>query len=326
MSIAFGAVSTMPQHDAHSRIIQLATGVNHSMIKKTARGSVLQENAFFANIRIAKFSPFKTDKMRSRELAKDANADQDAVSVKKRIFSKAFDAKLTALESEMRSVHYLYTFEIPSEGGKQTRGPRIISAKAVEVYLLQQTDLIDRYQHEADKVVEEYESKLDAQRMRLGDLFKESDYPHPDIVREGYHADVWIDAIPAVENIDAGRFTDSQRAKADQRQTDAVENVTRELLERLRDGTSKIRDKMDKVIADPDKTRIHDSLFDSMKELVDDIIPVCNIEGSAELEELADDVRKLTRFNTDAVRTTSSAQVAIAKEAKAIESKFDDYF
>ena len=49
------------------------------------------------------------------------------------------------------------------------------------------------------------------------------------------------------------------------------------------DGFVDSQKKMDKIIVDPKGTRIHDSIFDSVRELVNDVIPACNIEGSKEL-------------------------------------------
>ena len=295
-------------------------------IKQTKRGVVLSENACYASIRVTKYAKSKTDRARSREIEIANNASRGSVKMQTSIFSKNFDAKVSAVESEIRANHYTFTFEVPTEGGKQSRGARLLATKVAERYIGMQMDAIARYNHEADAVVQDYEDMIEREKSRLGDLFDESKYPHPDVVRASYSADVFTDAIPSVEGINVGQYTDSQRAKAEQRQRDAVENVTRELLERLREGTSKIREKMDKIIVDPKGTRIHDSIFDSVRELVNDVIPACNIEGSKELVTLADEVRKLTRFNTEAVRTTSSAQQAIAKEAKAIEDKFNEYF
>ena len=310
----------------HSRINLALEKVNTMIMKQTKRGVVLSENALYATVRVTKFSPFKTDKKRSRELAKDNGASRDAVKVQTRIFSKNFDAKVTAKESEIRANHYTYTFEVPSSGGKQSRGHRIVSTRIAEDYLARQQSLKDEFEILADELVQDYENKIEGEKVRLGDLFNPSDYPHPDVVRSAYSADVDVDAIPAVEDIDVGRFTESQRAKAEKRQQEAIDGITRELLQRMRDGVGTVRARLDKMITDPKGARLHDSVFENLAELVNTIIPACDIADSPELQALATEVKKLVRYSPDAIRTTVTAQKAIAKEAKAVEKKMASYF
>ncbi len=63
----------------------------------------------------------------------------------------------------------------------------------------------------------------------------------------------------------------------------------------------------------------------SLRELCEDIIPASNFEGNEELVALAEEAKSLYRYNPEALKTTTGAQKSIAKQAKALEKKLNDF-
>jgi len=293
-------------------------------IKQTTRGVILSENAYYANCRVTSTATYKKNKAKSKEVARENGVKESDVKIDVRVFDEALTKKINTLGSRIRNHHYHMTFEIPSEGGTQSRGARLISARLVEDYLLELNSMCDEYLNEADSLVQDYEQKLEDRKVRLGDLFDANAYPSPEQVRSAYYAVVWVDKIPVIEGLDIGQFTESNRKIAEQREQEAVRQVTDELVGRMLKKTINIRDKMEKKLRG-DQTRIGEAVFDSLRELCEDIIPASNFEGNEELVALAEEAKSLYRYNPEALKTTTGAQKSIAKQAKALEKKLNDF-
>ena len=296
-------------------------------VENTARQIVLSENAMFASLHIGQFSNVAKDRKLSRDLCREHGASDDAGKVMKQFFSRRDLAGITGVVSQLRSMNYHYTFELPKNGNGQSRGPRLLPTRIAEEYLVAMHELRDKFDDEVEKFVSNYDAKVDAQRVRLNGMFRESDYPSADYVRECFSVDISITGLPGVKDINVGQFTDEYKAQEAERQAKVVDEVGKQLAKRLHDAVKHLSETMAK-----DSGKVYDSVFGNVAELID-LIPGCNLGNDEGLQDLANKADALIKRAgskpsdmAKAVKSASGVRSQIAAEAEALANKASSYF
>ena len=279
------------------------------IIKDSKRGAVLSESAMLASVRISMFNPDKKDWSASRELARDKKANDRSVKVTKRMFDECF-TDTRAQASRIRNILYLYTFELPKNGGGQQKGPRVLPTRLAETFLDKVTSAIDSFHHHADDECAKLDKFAKKEQHRLGELYNADDYPTPEQVRTRFHSEVFVDGLPTIESIDAGRHSDAMQAKAHDREARVVGEVNKQLLIRMLEHVSHLANTLGK-----EKTKIFPSLFDNVRELVTDIIPASNINNDKEIADLCKELKKTLRYEAGQVKASPNAKETIQKVA-----------
>jgi len=279
-------------------------------IESTKRGAVLSEAAMLASVRVSMFNTLVRDDAVSRELAITKDAKVGSTKVKKRILDNAFPRTQRAA-SRIRSTLYLFTFPLPKNGGGQQKGPQVLPTKIAEKFLNEITAAIDDFHHRADEECTVLPRWIESEKIRLGKMFKESDYPTPEQARDQFHAEVFVDGLPTIESINAGAHTAKMQAQANDRQSKMVGEIKRELLRRLLEHASHVANECAK-----EKGKIFPSLLGNVRDLVEEFIPAGNIDDDPELKELAKQARKMLKYSDAQIRETPSAREYTASAAR----------
>ena len=282
-------------------------------ITNDGRGAVLSESAQLASVRISQFGSDKKDKQASAQLAVDKKATKRSVKVSKRMYDECFPKTRRQASRLRNDILYNYTFALPMNGGGQQKGPRLLPTKLAETFLDDITSAIDDFHNYADEECAKLDEWQDRERERLGDLYKESDYMSSEDVRSKFHAEVFVDGLPTIENINAGRHSDRMKAQASERESRMVTEVNKQLLIRMLEHVSHLANTLDK-----EKTKIFPSLIDNVRDLVEVIIPASNINDDPEINDLCESMKKTLRYTADQIKATPSAKKAIQATASKV--------
>ena len=277
-------------------------------MQTTKRGVVLSENAMFASVHISMFNTLVKDGDKARELAHANDAAVGSTKVRKKILTDAFP-RTTRAASRVRSIFYHHTFPLPKNGGGQQKGPQILPTKIAEPFISQVTEAIDDFHHAADKECTALPRWIESEKIRLGRMFKESDYPTPIEARDQFYASVSVDGLPSIESINAGAHTKTMKAQATDRQDNIIDEVKRQLLIRLLEAVSHVANECKK-----EKGKIYPSLLGNVRELID-LIPSCNIDDDQELNDLVSEAKKILRYSDDQIKATPTAKDFVAGQA-----------
>jgi len=292
----------------------------HLNYEDTGRGIVLEENVFLASVRVSMYDPEKKDSAASIELADAKNASRRKTKVKKRVLDDAFPTT-RRIASQIRDVHYRLTAALPRNGKGQQKGPRLLPSRLAESYLDQVTDLIDQFGHAADEECAAIDEIKERDRLAMGDLFKESDYPTPEIIRERFSADIAVDGLPTVKSLSAGTHTDTIKAQATDRQGQIIGTLAVQLMGRMVEHVGHLANELGK-----ESSRIHGSLFGNVRELATDLIPAFNVMGDQALIDFGNEINtKLLRYTDDQVKNTPSIRPVLAKDAARLAKSIAQY-
>jgi hypothetical protein len=288
--------------------------------EKTKRGVVLEEQVMLATVRVSVYPTVKRDKKASVELADSKNASRKKTRVNKGVLGDAFP-ETSAIAARIRSVHYRFTGELPSDGNGQAKGPRLLPARLAEQYLDQVTDLIDMFGHSADAECAAIEKWRERERISLGELFREDDYPTPEECRDRFSANVFVDGLPTVKSLSAGIHTATVQAQANDRQGQIISTLATQLMARMVEHVSHLANELGK-----ESSRIHDSLFGNVRELATDLIPAFNVMGDQNLIDFGKDIEdKLLKYTDDQVRNTPTVRPVLASEAARLAKSIAQY-
>lgn len=296
-------------------------------IKNTARGAVLSELCTVATVSISRASNEFDDEKLTAILLKNTNAEAGSVGADKDLFDRECLRPITRAVSNIRKVNYRWTFALPG-----TKGIRLLPNKVAEHFLIEMNEAKADFDKAVQAFVGQYHRHVLAQQPRLNGAFDAEQYINADEFGGRHAVNVALQGLPSVDGIQAGRFTDEfQQAEAD-RQAQAVTDVTNDLGNRLSTMLRGLSEKLGQINGKKD-SRFSESHFANLVELVEQIIPVCNIADDPRISDLAEEVKAMLRRvgtsaegMTNMVKSASVTRNKIKAEASGIASKASSLF
>jgi hypothetical protein len=274
-------------------------------INHTDRGAVLSENAMFASVSVSRFSNNVADALSTNQILKRHKLKSGDARSSKLLFPTSMPAKgcgvdvlksyeayrrITKAESLIRKIHYKWTFEY-GVGEGQSRGPRLLPVSASESYLREMHDAIEEFNDAVNSFASNYTRHVAAQAVRLNGLFDVEHYGEAEDFAQAHDAAVALQGLPSIEGINAGKFTDAYRDAEADRQSQAVQDVGKAIADRLAVALRSLSQKLGEI--GNAKSRFSDSHFDNLIELVDEIVPACNIGKDERIDDLAREIKRL---------------------------------
>lgn len=285
-------------------------------MKQTKRGTVLSEQVMFAHVHVHQGSKTARDHESALRLAEAENADADLVNVSTALLKNAFP-RSTYFANQIYQAHKRWTFRLPSNGGGQIKGPGILPTRLAEPYLDEISDLITQYEHASDEECASLPKYIQREKARLGAMFDPSMYPQrPEHMRCKFGASVHLDGLPKVEDLNAGAHTASQQAQAREREDAIANSIGKQILMQLLEHVAHLANVLDK-----EKGKIFPSLFDNVTQLVDVVIPCCDVASDPELDGIVKELRRVLIYDAKQVKATPSARKHVANGAKKIAKK-----
>ena len=265
-------------------------------ITTTNGAPVLSENAMFSTPTVQRFNNKRNSSRATAQLqAHFKTTGNKTVSGQEYLFDIAHPAwkAITKAETVLRKIHATYTFALPSSGEGQSRGPRLLPNKVAPLYLGMMHDAIDVFDQAVNAYALNYDAHIDASEQRLNGLFDRRNYPDVEEFIARHHASVSLTGLPTVEGIQAGEFTDAYREAEVERQQEAVNECTKQIVGRVLDHVKRLADGLDRI--DQPRSKFSDVLFGNLVELTDTIIPACNVANDPALDQLAVDVSTMVK-------------------------------
>ena len=247
---------------------------------------------------------FTNPKMRvsDKKVTRDAEAEHGAhgsLHTTRRLYPKHITAPIIAMDGAVR--HYLRGVSACQFGN--TGAYLIHKNKALEV-----SSRLKQFRIEREQLITAFAQNwtrvMDEARVEQGDLFDESVYPDIHEVTAGFS--MTVSMLP-VGQTTSGFFEDleedireavAEEVRASERLV--VDRAVRAPLTRIMESILNIHDKLSR-----DDSRVHDSLMDTLKELVE-TLPALNITGNETVAKLYEDCSRNVLRPVEQVRDRDS--------------------
>ena len=296
-------------------------------IQNTARGAVLSELCTVATVSVSRSSNELVDEKLTAIVLENTKAEEGSVSGKKGLFDVECLRPITRAVSNIRKVNYRWTFALPG-----TKGIRLLPNKVAEQFLLEMNEAKADFDKAVSTFVSQYHRHVIAQQSRLNGAYDIDQYINAEEFGERHAVNVTLQGLPSVDGIQAGQFTEEYQQAETDRQAQAVTDVTNDLGNRLSVMLRGLAEKLGEINGKKN-SRFSESHFANLVELVEQIIPVCNIADDERITDLAEQVSVMLRRSgttpegmTDVVKSGSVIRNKIKAEASDIASKASSLF
>jgi hypothetical protein len=287
----------------------------------------LGTRAMLARLTIKTWSATCLDRKVTDKATSDHNAAADAGRFNKRLVSKDALAALTKVCSEARAEHYKRT------SPWQDDGTRILTVAGFDAYAAELDKLAADFIAEADKFAAGYPEFVTDARTRLNGMFKESDYPKPELIRKRFQFETTFTPLPESADFRAA-LSDAQaeriRAEIECRTRDAVADAMRDVYQRVADNVGHMASKLREFKPAQGKGErangvFRDSLVGNVREL-SGLLASLNITGDARLSAIADRMaRELCEHDAEGLRDSDAIRATVAAKAEAILKDVSEY-
>jgi len=277
----------------------------------------LTNKAMLVNLSISYWTGKKGDDRMTEDIVKARHAQADALETKKLLVDPAAINQVKAVRSRARAYHFERT--LPWIDG----GTRILPS----TYYLEYSEEMRKFRAEYDTAIAEflksYPKMKGEARKRLGDLFKDEDYPDAALLKGKFGWSQTVFPIPDKEDwrVDIGAKAEAEvKKQIDARLQEAVAIATRDLWQRLYEPVAKLAERM----KDADAT-FRDTLIGNLRDIVA-VLPKMNVGDDPKLTEMAKRVeRELCKLNADEIREDDKVRVKASAAADKILAAMAGY-
>ena len=254
---------------------------------KKDNANTLSENATLVRLTTKHPSGIKSDKDLKEGLAIDQKANNDSLHVAKYIFGKETNKYFRRIINQFRN-NYFYPLTVPWDDntsdfeGKVLSGWRLCPNQELDRLMDKVNDAKVDFDKEVKAFLDNYDNLIEANKHKLGDAFKLSDYPTKDEIKTKFRFDFELGTVPQFNSKDI-RLNVSEKLRkkiesdALKRATKNVEAITRTTVETLLESVEHLADKLKSY--DP-KTKgggfFKNSTFDKLRQFLDTLPSINN--------------------------------------------------
>ena len=247
---------------------------------KKENANTLSENATLVRLTTKHPSGIKSDKDLKEGLAIDQKAYESSLHVAKYIFGKETNKYFRRIINQFRN-NYFYPMTVPWDDntsdfeGKVLSGWRLCPNQELDRLMDKVNEAKVDFDKEVKSFLDNYDDLIEANKYKLGDAFKLSDYPSKDEIETKFRFDFELGTVPQFNSKDI-RLNVSEKLRkkiendALKRATKNVEAITRTTVETLLESVEHLADKLSSY--DP-KTKgggfFKNSSFDKFRQFLD---------------------------------------------------------
>jgi hypothetical protein len=269
-----------------------------------------------ADISISQWSMRKYDRKISNEITTQYNADSESARLNKLLIAIDEGRKITQAAGEARTFHYTNTLPWTDEG------KRILPSANFFDYVRE----LNVKKHKFWRIVESFWNKYDVlkeeSKVKLGDLFKEEDYPPLEHLRSKYRFNISFVQIPDAKDfrVDLGTEAVNQiKLEIEQSVKDAERIAVKDMWERLHEAIQHIIDRLSSKDA-----IFRDTLIGNVIELTD-LLPKLNFNNDPHLNDLCKELtQSICTIAPESIRKDASLRKATANKAGEIIKKVEE--
>ena len=299
--------------------------------------NTLSENATLVRLNTKHPSGVKSDKYLKEGLAIDQEAMSESLHVAKYIFGKDTNKYFRRIINKFRNDVY-YPLTVPWDDntsdyeGKVLSGWRLCPNRELDTLMDRVEQAKLEFQKEVDNFIDNYDNLIEANRVKLGNAFKLSDYPDVDEIRTKFRFDFELGTVPRYDSKDirlnvSEKLRDKIERDAIKRANNNVQTIARTTVEALLESVGHLSDKL-KSYDPKDKQKggfFKNSSFDKLRGFLD-TLPSINSDILGNDKMIADAHQKLVAVfsninDVDSLRDESSYG---ANKRKQIADDLDD--
>lgn len=277
----------------------------------------IDTKAMIVRLKISAWTARKEDKAAASTVADYYHADREVGNYRKSLIPKEAIARVTKIANKARVFHDEQTLPWDDAGG------RILPATNFLPYSEEIRKLKSQFEVAVEDFVANIVSYKEAAKKELGDLYRESDYPSIESMRDRYSFSAKIEPIPegqdfrvALDATEVAKIRESIEADVEDRVSTAMEDLYVRLYNVVKHFSDKLNTK-DAIF--------RNSLVSNIVEIVD-LLPRLNLNGNGTLESLRREVEsKLAHYDPDTLRQDTNVRAKAAAEADAILQQMSGY-
>lgn len=278
---------------------------------------MFRERAMTVSLEILSTSGKKMDRSAGGEVAENHSANYNAVEVYKKLYKTSTFETMKSLEAQIRVWFEKRT--LPWE----VKGQRLLPSKLFFEFNEELSKWKSAYHLLASRFIAEYDDMVSTDRIRLGSLFNEKDYPPVEKMKEKFGINVFFAPLPeaigqleglaieAMEEINKNIQISMLRSQ---------EAAMKDIWNRIYDAVSHLHKRCSS------DGRLYESAFESVNELVD-ILPKLNITDDPNLEAIRQELQnKLYGTIVENVRKDDAERAKVASDAEDILKTMEQFF
>ena len=255
----------------------------------------------------------KLDREKSREVAANSGAAQDAVNVNKLIIPKEARDKVFSAAGAIYGHYILHTV------AWKDNGDRLLGRRIYMQFIEEHERLVKLFNTEADTFAfTTYPAYRARAQFRMAGLFKASDYPTPEVVRAKFYANLEVDAVTdpshflvKLDSEQQQRIREQMEANLNTRLTAAMGKVWQQLADAVEHYAMRMKETKE-------GGRLYSSTKDNLMQLCD-LLPGLNILGDPNLTKMGKEIKKrLEGFDIEEMKKPKTG--AVLKSAAAAEA------
>jgi len=283
----------------------------------------ITEKAMLVNLKISCWSARKHDKSVSAKVAHDYNTPSDSGRYNKVLIAENAIKAIKKHVGNARTFHYENTLPWNDEGS------RILPAKNFDRYSQKMRELKTEYETAVSEFLKNYTSLVENAKIRLNGMFKDSDYPGINEIRNKFSFTTIINPIPNNDDFRVSlNSTEVERIKTElgNRLREAEKFAKKDLWNRLYSVLNSLSSKMREEGKNGKSPIFRDSLIGNVKDIVN-LLPDLCISEDPDLEKIRTEIKEtIATMNPEDLRkTTNEERGKAARKAESIMDKMSDF-
>ena len=276
----------------------------------------LDQRAMLISLSIPYWGGKAGDERMTDDIVAARKSERDAIETKKLLIAPAALNTVKAARSRARS--FLFEKTSPWIDG----GTRVLASAFYFDTMEKIREFHTEYEQAVAELIRNYPKLKGEARKRLGDLYKDEDYPSAEMLKAKFGWDLKVFPIPASGDwrVDLGTKDNAAIQKQiDEQVKQACAVITRDLWARLMTPVSKMAERLKDAEAP-----FRDSLITNLKEITG-LIPAMNVADDPKLNAMAKQVEALAKFDPAEVREDGKLRKKAADAADDILKKLAGY-
>lgn len=270
----------------------------------------ITQNCMVVNLQVGLWTGYRLDKEASRKVTADHNADGDAARVNKHLVSKDTLKPVVTASGTVRN--HFYNKTLPWKDN----GDRVLTRALYTRFMQDHSELATAFDTAVEHfLATDYPTARDKAEFRMGELFKETDYPRADELRSKFYINLDIDAVVEAEDFRVGLDSDhldAVRQGMELAMDQRIARAMRDVWERLATTLGHFADKM---VGDD---IFRDSTVENLEELVA-LLPDLNILNDPGLNQVCEDITaRIIGYAPKALRSDKVLRNQTAEDAAKI--------
>ena len=273
-------------------------------------------------LNITRFGGEKIDTIASEDICKKNNAESDSGKFIKKLFKDNQALKDTKkIASKARHVSDSKTLPYMT-------GQKLLAVGMYEKHGQALADLKQDFEMARDVFISDIKKDQERQKIKLGSLYNESDYPNVEDIREKFTFTVQYETIADCQKFDTmglGKLINDAVEIQNKRIDNAVMDMFKRIEKYLGNFAERTKNYKPKTENSRVQNEFRDTLISNLRELVENL-PLMNITNNPKINELCDDIKGLIKgLDLETLRGDEGVRKDVSKKADDILAKMGGY-